>query len=111
MSCAGPYLFCLYVVLHLHQRRFHRRQSQPLVGQDGSFGAEVFGFEACEGEMRWFKSGGAGFGCRLGRFGWFGCFHGPSCRCKFPYCKFNGFFFKLQYFELANCRTPSVFRF
>ena len=50
-----------------------------------------FGFRACEGGRRWFESGEAGFGGCLGYFGWFGCFHGPSCRCKFPYCNF---FFK-----------------
>ena len=39
-----------------------------------SFGAEVYGFGACEGDRRYFESGEAEFGGRLGRFGWFGCF-------------------------------------
>ena len=43
MPCAGPYLFCLYVVLVLRCLE-----------------------EACEGDRRWFESGEAGFGGRLG---------------------------------------------
>ena len=42
---------------------------------------------------------GTGDGLNLERLalvvGRFGCFHGPSCRCKFPHCKSNVFFFKL----------------
>ena len=41
------------------------------------------------GDMRLFEAGEAGYGVRLGCFGWFGEFHGQTCRCKLPYCKFN----------------------
>ena len=77
MSYAGPYLFCLYVVLVL--------------------GCSVSGRVRGQ-EMVWIWRG------------WFWCFHRPSCWYKFPYCKSNGIS-KLPYFELANCRPPSVFRF
>ena len=45
-----------------------------------------------------------------GELGGLGSFHGQTCRCKLPYCKFD-VFFKLPYFGLVNCRTQSIFCF